>query len=70
MNDLTNRFNLGEVNFDDDVATTLYHTGSDGGKFDYVQIVTLAGKVYECPFGIFLDGQSYQSSATCYKTVG
>ena len=43
----------------------LYHTGTDGGLFEWVKVVTNSGKMYQCDFGVFIDGDGYMKGTNC-----
>ena len=47
------------------VAITLYHSGTDGGKFDWVQVLTTTNKIYRCQIGVFMDGSNYIKGTGC-----
>ena len=48
-------------------AMTLYHDGSDGGQFEFVEIVDSLSDVYRCYFERFLDGLSFETDSGCFK---
>ena len=47
------------------IAITLYHSGTDGGKFDWVQVLTTTNKIYRCQIGVFMDGSNYIKGTGC-----
>ena len=46
---------------------TLYHSGPDGGKFDYVVVHTDVGIVLKCYFSKFLDSGDFEEGYGCYQ---
>ena len=43
----------------------IYHSGSDGGQFEYVEIVDSSNYKYRCYFDGFLDGESFSTNSGC-----
>lgn len=48
------RFPLDKVNAVEDFTMTVYHEGSDGGQFDWVEVGTSDGAVVRCYLGIII----------------
>ena len=43
----------------------IYHSGSDGGQFEYVEILDSSNYKYRCYFDGFLDGESFLDNSGC-----
>eukprot|EP00095_Tigriopus_kingsejongensis_P010511 maker-scaffold45_size475391-snap-gene-1.16 protein:Tk10511 transcript:maker-scaffold45_size475391-snap-gene-1.16-mRNA-1 annotation:"78" len=58
-------FDLGSMTAADNVEMTVYHSGSDGGQFDWIQVLTSENKIYRCQLGQFLDGTTFAPATAC-----
>ncbi|TRY80278.1 hypothetical protein TCAL_12947 [Tigriopus californicus] len=58
-------FDLGTLGSASDISMTVYHSGSDGGKFDWIQVLTSSNQIYRCQLGTFLDGTSLMEATGC-----
>ena len=45
------RYSLNNVVTVDDLSLTVYHEGSDGGQFDWVEVATSDGSIVRCYLG-------------------
>ena len=46
---------------------TLYHSGPDGGKFEYVTVDTDVGITLKCYFSKFLDSGDFEEGYNCHQ---
>merc|ERR1711936_894988 len=59
-------FDLGGLTGETDpVDMVIYHSGSDGGQFEYVEILDSSNYKYRCYFDGFLDGASFLVNSGC-----
>merc|ERR1719411_607102 len=49
----------------DPVDMVIYHSGSDGGQFEYVEVLDSSNYKYRCYFDGFLDGESFLNNSGC-----
>ena len=47
------------------LGLTLYHSGSDGGKFDFARVITNDYLTFQCNFGMFMDGTVFYEGTNC-----
>merc|ERR1711992_35663 len=53
----------------DPVDMVIYHSGSDGGQFEYVEVLDSSNYKYRCYFDGFLDGESFLDNSGCSPAV-
>jgi hypothetical protein len=52
-------------NFSSEIV--IYHDGSDGGQFDYVEAWDSEGDIYRCYFDGFIDGSAHLDHDGCVR---
>merc|ERR1711981_482012 len=62
-------FDMGNVEQTSDFGITLYHALTDGGQFDWAQVLLSDNKVLQCEFSRFLDGADYEAGMNCQITM-
>merc|ERR1712242_194723 len=58
-------FDMGNVSSAQDFGLTIYHALTDGGKFDFVSVITNDEHELVCEFSRFLDGSDWQAGFNC-----
>jgi len=60
-------YELGDVQFSDDIGMTMTHSGTDGVTVEWAQVVTNTQEIYRCYFGVELDNSASAVGTDCQR---
>merc|ERR1712187_467315 len=60
-------FDIGSVSSGSDIEMRLFHTGTDGGRFDWVTVTLDSSEKYRCFFEEELDGNDSEVGKRCTR---